>query len=118
MEWLKDNKNIWIVIALLVVCFFWALSSTASLNRARTDNQSNLAKVMSLEEKYDGAIKAKSDSDEKIKQVQQELEQQKKVYSETLNELEQEKIVVKALKEEAQKLNDKLKEQAGKAMVN
>lgn len=117
MEWFKDNTKVWILIAVLVVCFFWALSSTTALNKARNDNQSNLVKVMSLEEKYDSAIRAKTDSDEKVKQLAQELEQQKKIYSDTLNELDQEKIAVKALKEEAQKLNDALKEATGKAMV-
>ena len=117
MEWLKDNTKTWVLIAVLVVCFFWALSSTTALNKVRNENQSNQVKVMSLEEKYDGVIKSKNDSDEKVKQLSQELDQQKKLYSDTVNELEQEKIAVKALKEEAQKLNNAVKDATGKAMV-
>lgn len=103
MEWLKDNTNIWIVIVLLIICFFWALSSTVALNKAKTDIQQNMATRLSLEEKYDAVLKSKVETDGRLEQLQGELDQTKKLYTDTLSELNQQKLTVKALQSELEK---------------
>jgi chromosome segregation ATPase len=103
MEWLKDNTNIWIVIALLIICFFWAMSSTLALNKTKAELQQNLGTRLSLEEKYDFLVKTKVESDAKLEQLQGELEQSKKLYADALSDLNQQKLTVKALQAELEK---------------
>jgi outer membrane murein-binding lipoprotein Lpp len=120
MEWLRDNTNMWILIVILIICFLWALSATFALNKSKSEIQDNLAKSMSIEEKYDSLLKEKMVADEKVKQAQQELEQQKTMYANTLTELNQEKLVTQALKEKLEtttQANKKLQDQLPKTSV-
>lgn len=103
MEWLKNNINIWIAIALLFICFLWGLSSAVALNKVKAQIQENMTLRLSLEEKYDTLLKSKIASDKKARESQEALAQEKKTNAVTVSELNQERIVVKALKEELEK---------------
>ncbi len=120
MEWLKENTNIWIAGILLIICFFWALSSTVALNKLKGELGDLKGSKFSLEEQYDSLSKAKLESDEKLIELTKTLEQERKVYADTLTELNQEKLNTKALKAELEKtvkLNEDLQAQLKKAGV-
>ncbi len=104
MSHLKNNINIWIALVFLFICFLWALSTSLAFNKARAQLHEEIALRLSLEEGHESLVKNKIASDEKLKQLEEELSKAKSAYFDIKVELDQERIVIKALKEELQRM--------------
>lgn len=119
-EALKDRLVI--ILAILTVIFFiFSVGSCANAGRIRASHDREMAARLDLEEKLGKFTEEKLGFEEKLKNLTQELEEDKAAQQATKKALLQEQLLNQSLKEELEKvikLKEALEEDLKEALVS
>lgn len=109
MEESWKNRIILILLILVIIFFVSTIASCGNASRQRLAREKELTARLDMEEKINKTIQEEAAVGEKLKALGQELENEKSAHQATIDTLEEQRLVVKGLKEELEKVT-KVKE--------
>lgn len=109
MEESIKNRIILILAISTTIFFIGTIGSCSNVNRQRAARDKEMAARLDLEEKIGKFMQEKTGAEEKLKNLEQELQTEKVAHEATQKALTQEQLVNQSLKEELDKIT-KLKE--------